>query len=150
FEDWHAARETAPSIIREDEPTFARVVGLIGLISVTLGTAAIVAYGRGVAIRISPAFGGFFSIIGLACLLFHAARDTDQQVRRVYGILGYLWLAAAIIVTILPIKGGSGALFLPYGYLGLTLALMFLLPFVRNESDARWRGTTLMVLGAVG
>jgi ABC-type transport system involved in multi-copper enzyme maturation permease subunit len=136
--------------MREDQPTFARWVGLVGLMCVTLGTATVLAAAGGLASRINPIVGSFLSIIGLACLLFHAARDTDQQVRRAYGVLAYLWLAAGILVTVLPIRGPSGTQFLPYGYGCLTLALLFFLPFLRNETDRKWRGRALFLLGGAG
>jgi ABC-type transport system involved in multi-copper enzyme maturation permease subunit len=149
-EGWHGTRERAPSVMREDQPTFARWVGLFGLMSLTLGTATVVAGASGLGTRINPIVGSFMSIVGVACLLFHAARDTDTQVRRVYGVLGYLWLIAGILVSVLPIKGSAGAQFLPYGYLCLTLGLLFLLPFARNEENATWRRATLITLLGVG
>src|SRR5439155_20306115 len=94
--------------------------------------------------------GALASVLGVAALLFHAARDADLQVRRTYGVLGYLWLAAGVLVTVLPIRGPVGSHFLPYGFAFLTLALLFLLPFIRNETNEVWRRAALVVVGATG
>src|SRR5207245_10264313 len=76
--------------------------------------------------------------------------DAELQVRRTYGVLGYLWLVAAIVITALPINGSPGTLFFPYGLMFLSLALFFLLPFAHNEADAALRTKTVAVLGLVG
>jgi ABC-type transport system involved in multi-copper enzyme maturation permease subunit len=143
-------REAAPSIVRADEPTLARWIGLVGLMLVTLGSVALVATVANFASRINPVLGSFFFITGLACLLFHAFRDAEVQVRRIYGFVGYLWLAAGILVTALPIKGPPGTQFLPYGFCCFALALLFLMPFVRNETVETWRRATLLSLAGVG
>jgi ABC-type transport system involved in multi-copper enzyme maturation permease subunit len=149
-DSWHVARETAPSLVREEEPTFARWLGLVGLLTFTLGTATIVASAGGIATRVNPVYGSFLSIFGLACLLFHAIRDTDTYIRRAYGLVGYALLGAGILLAVLPIKGPPGTLFLPWGYICLVVALLFLLPFTRNETDRKWRGITFLVIGAIG
>jgi ABC-2 type transport system permease protein len=83
-------------------------------------------------------------------LLFHAARETDAQIRRIYWLVGLLWLAAAVFVSVLPIRGAAGTQFLPYGFAGMTLGLLFLLPTVRNETEERYRQWSLTIIGLVG
>lgn len=144
-------RETAPSIMRAQDPRLARWLGLVGLMLVTLGSVALTATALGYASRISPVWGSFFSVTGLALLLFHATVDKDLQVRRTYGVLGYLWLAAGVLVTVLPLKGAAaGAHFLPWGFTCFLLALFFLLPFLRNETEPGWRAIGSGVLGLAG
>src|SRR5262245_46215323 len=133
--DWQQLRETAPSLTRSDEPVFGRIVGFIGLMCLALGGTALllnaVGWGRG----IGPLPGSIFAIGGVACLLFHAVCDSDLQVRRIYGLVGFLWLIMAVLITVLPIGGPSGTLFLPWGYTCAILGLFFLLPFARHETD---------------
>jgi ABC-type transport system involved in multi-copper enzyme maturation permease subunit len=144
-------RDTAPSVMAPDEPRVARWVGTIGLTLVALGAISLfLQLGLKRATLINQVWASFFIAAGLGGLLFHAASDNDLQVRRTYGMLGYFWLAAAILITVLPIKGPAGALFLPWGFLGLALGLLFLLPFVRNEDDPKWREVSIRVLGAGG
>jgi hypothetical protein len=147
---WRPLREAAPSVMREEEPTAARVVGFIGLMLVALGGVALLLNAVGWASRIGTGPGSFLAIAGLACLLFHAARDADLQIRRTYGVIGLLWLVAAITVTVWPVGGRVGVLFLPWGFICPTLALFFLLPFARNETDATWRQRAVFLMGAVG
>src|SRR5437762_10937923 len=128
---WRQARETAPSAVRAEDPTVARWLGLSGLLLVTVGSVALVATALGRGSWVGPIWGSLCSVSGLALLLFHATVDAELQVRRTYGILGYLWLAAALVITALPINGPAGTQFLPYGFLFLSLALCFVLPFAR-------------------
>jgi ABC-type transport system involved in multi-copper enzyme maturation permease subunit len=150
-DEWRSHRETAPSFMREEEPTVPRWVGLVGLMLVTLGSMALVMAAIGRGSMVSPTWGTLFTVVGLACLLYHATRDAELQVRRTYGLLGYLFLAAGILVTVLPGKGQqAGDNFLPYGFTFLMLALFFLLPFARNETNPGWQRIVLAVLGLVG
>src|SRR5437660_6446962 len=149
--EWTPAHEAAPSVMRADEPSIARIFGLTGLFFIIIGTAVLVTTSLGRASRIGPTPGMILSITGVACLLFHASRDTDRQIRRTYGLFGYLCLLAGILVIALPIKGWPIEVrFLPYGFAAFTLALLFLLPFARNEDEERWRLPAVRVLGAVG
>jgi ABC-2 type transport system permease protein len=147
---WRSSRETAPSVVRAEDPTVARWLGLVGLLLVTVGGVALVATTLGRGSWVGPIWGSLCSVCGIALLLFHATVDAELQVRRTYGVLGYLWLAAAFAVTVLPINGPSGTQFFPFGFLFLSLALFFLLPFAHNESDPAWRRNALTVLGLVG
>src|SRR5437016_74592 len=143
--------ERAPSFMREDAPTFARWVGFCGLMSLTLGSVALVVAAAGQSSRVSPSLGFILFLTGLLCLLFHAARDNDMQIRRIYGVLGYLWLISGLVVSVLKIREApAGAYFLPFGFIGILLGLFFLLPFLRHETETSWRKPGLVILGLVG
>src|SRR5947209_690221 len=108
-------QEVAPSELRADEPRFARLVGMVSLGMVVVGVAVLLFNARGPRL-FGPIWGYFFVPFGLAGLLFHAARDSDIQIRRSYGMLGgFVPIAVAIAVSLLPFGGGVGALFLPIG-----------------------------------
>jgi ABC-type transport system involved in multi-copper enzyme maturation permease subunit len=144
-------RETAPSVMAPDEPRVARWVGTVGLTLVALGVISL--YMQLVlhkATLINPVIAYFCVAAGLGCLLFHAISDNDLQVRRTYGMVGYFLLAAALLISVLPIRGPAGALFLPWGLLGLALGLLFVLAFVRNEDDVKWHDITVWILGGGG
>jgi ABC-2 type transport system permease protein len=148
---WLAGRETAPSILREDQPTVARVLGMVGLMLVTVGCAVLVTLAAGYASRVPLWLGGILFVIGLAFMLFHAARDPEMQIRRAYGILGFLCVltAAGFLLTALA-RGAAGERLSWIGYIFLTFGLFFLLPFTRNETEAAWRTAALSVVGGVG
>src|SRR5437773_750862 len=86
-------QELAPSALRSDEPSFARMVGMTGLGLVFVGV-AVLFFNRFSPRWIGPVWGQAFVILGLAGLLFHAARDNDLQIRRTYGVLGGFFLIA--------------------------------------------------------
>jgi ABC-type transport system involved in multi-copper enzyme maturation permease subunit len=153
-------QEMAPSELRADEPRLARLIGMICLGMVVVGVAVLMFNARGPRM-FGPIWGYIFLPIGLAGLLYHAARDGDLQVRRTYGMLGgFVPIAVAVAVSLLPFGGSFGALFLPVGTPTLFLGLLFLLPFARHEDDPFWqravRGTLTLVgfglalLGFVG
>src|SRR3954454_9453320 len=96
--EWKPFREAAPSMMREDEPRLARAIGVIGLFFIGLAVDAQLLSLAGVRSGwIGPGWSSFFVAGGLVALLFHAACDREQQIRRVYGAFGLLWLVAGVI-----------------------------------------------------
>jgi ABC-2 type transport system permease protein len=148
--EWHAPREMAPSALRRDEPRLARWVGSVGLMLVALAAFSFFFQAVGRPSWMGPGLRVFMILGGLACLLFHASRDPELQIRRTYGVFGFLCLLLAALLSAVPVQGSSGALFLPYGFLCLPLALLFLLSFARNETDPAWRRAAVGTLGLVG
>lgn len=148
---WHSSPELAPSLVRGEDPRMARVIGLMGLSLVLFGALILlsIVFSRAIALRVSPSWGIMAVVSGVALLLFHAALDPDIQIRRTYGLLGYFWLMAALIFMLLP-RPYVGALFLPYSFICFVLAILFLMPFVRNETDPVWRIAALAVIGGLG
>jgi gliding motility-associated transport system permease protein len=144
-------QETAPSEVRQDEPTVARFFGMAGLLLV-FAAASIILLNTWVGPRwLTPPWGYTFLIFGLAALLFHAARESETQLRRSYGFLGFGLVAVAVALAIMPQQdAGMGAMFLPWGVIAGLLGLFFLLPFAHNESDPFYRNLTVHILGGVG
>lgn len=147
--EWQTAPERAPSELLDKEPRFARLVGTCALACVFVGAAVLFLWQIGSASRLSPGWGAFLCVAGLAGLLFHAASDPDLQIRRIYLIVGFAWLGLGVIVTIWPIPA-VGSLFLPWGYLFLALSLLFLVPAMRHETDPTWQQAAQGALGVGG
>jgi ABC-type transport system involved in multi-copper enzyme maturation permease subunit len=147
---WQPPPETAPSLVRAAEPTFARVIGFTGLLLMTIGAAALLASFLGWNSRVGPGWGLVLFITGVCGLLFHASGEKDLQYRRAYGSFGFAWVLAGFIFTLVPVNDQVGALFLPYGLGSFALGLFFLLPFARNEDDVMWNFATVRVIGGVG
>lgn len=145
------AREWAPSVMAAEEPTVARWIGGFGLTFWLVGTAtlAINLLVTGWAPRIGVTGGMLFFIVGLVGMLYHAARDGDLQIRRAYAIFGLLWLVGAGIALFYQ-KPYVTAQFLRWGYGPCILALLFLLAFVRHETDAPWRAAILALFALIG
>jgi ABC-type transport system involved in multi-copper enzyme maturation permease subunit len=156
-EGWEAPREKAPSAMHSDEPIVTRVVGLIALSATMLGGVAVLItlFGRQSQL-VSPEWGGFFLIIGIVGMLFHAVRDPDVQFRRSYAALGYALLLVAAFVSFLPTRtlteaaSEAGNLFLPLGLPVAVLGLLFLLAFLRHEDNPQWSERTVIVFGLAG
>lgn len=146
--------EFAPSDVRADAPTIARVAGMTGLFALTVGVVSVVAaqWGRGLA---GEGFGYLMAAFGVVGLFAHAARDSDVEVRRLYGALAAALLIAAVVIGVFPYKppgGGDRAVgaWLPYGVgLGL-LSLLFFVPFVRHETEEPYRTWSRYVLLGAG
>jgi ABC-type transport system involved in multi-copper enzyme maturation permease subunit len=145
-DDWQSPPEMAPSTLRRDEPRLARWIGGIGLLLLALaGWALLLQATWGT--WIGPGTRVFLITVGLGCLLFHASRDPDLQVRRTYGVFGFACLILAVLLSAMPVQGTSAALFLPYGFLCLPLALLFLMAFAHHEKDPQWRRVVVGVIG---
>ncbi len=143
---WESMPEKAPSLMREDQPTVARILAMVGVMLVASGLLSQFASNY----VVSPGWGSFFLSIGLVLILYHAFVDKDLQFRRVYMGLGLLLGALGVLLRILPLGGGIGGLFLPYGILALTLALPILLAVLRNETSPSLRQLLLRFVGGLG
>jgi len=150
--------ETAPSRVLTEAQTFARLVGFVGLFLLVLGVVVVVA-NDAVGPRWVGKGGGFlFAAVGLALMLYHAARDGEQEVRRVYGMLAALCLALAVAAAVLPgpvfgqptsgVTKVVGYNLLPWGVGFGLLSLLFAIPFARHETDPTYH--TLAVNGLLG
>jgi ABC-type transport system involved in multi-copper enzyme maturation permease subunit len=90
----------------------------------------------------------FFLTGGLTGLLFHAAYDADIQFRRLYMVFGYLAVAVGAFLCLLPYEK-VGDQFGP-GFLLLMLGLFFLLAFLRNETETKYRDAAHWIIGGGG
>jgi ABC-type transport system involved in multi-copper enzyme maturation permease subunit len=149
--------EVAPSDVAADEPTLARIVGLAGLGATTLGIAAVIANEYGP--RLVGTGGGYLiAIAGLLGLLYHALRDGDIEIRRVYGVVGGGLALIGLLALLVPGRATEatdsivGYYFLPWGALALLVGLGFLVAFCRNETDpsaSEWGEVALLASGAI-
>lgn len=142
--------ERAPSVIRKDQPTAARVVAAISLMALIVGGLAIILQRIGnqsllVAI-VGMGWGIPLVMIGAAGLLYHAYNEKDAGYRRLYGFVGAVLLILGVAFRLWPVRTGGvdepavmGGYFLMLGAPALTLGLCFLLAFVRNETDEKPR-----------
>lgn len=150
--------ELPPSGTRAESINLTRVIGGFGgLFAVTLGIASVIAskYGRGL---FGADWGYLFAVLGIALLLFHAIRDTDTEVRRVYGGVAALLLILSVGVGVFPAKpegsdvAVAGHLLLPWGAMLGFLSLLFLIPYARNETAEpyqSWAHITLLGTGGL-
>jgi len=159
------APEMAPSALSEDQVSFARTVGLTGLMAVVLGVLILIlnaAKARlGAEIGNNVGFAGI--LVGMALMFFHATRDADQLIRRLYGYVGGMGLPmSGAILSIMPViiswsrpapEDGPKvivSLFFPFGWACFLAGLFFLMPFCRNETEEKNRKHGLMALGIIG
>lgn len=149
--DWKPAQESAPSVMRQDEPRVARIVGTWGLMFTGLGGLILLLAKANPSwsMRISPFWASLFVEFGLFGLLYHAAVDSDMQLRRAYGAFGAFLLVLGALLPFITFKGETGAFYF-YALCCLTLALLFLLAFRRHETDAYLLDLSLRGFGAAG
>jgi hypothetical protein len=140
--------DLGPSDIRQDEPTLPRTLGMIGAALVIFGGMALGFNLYGKNVRVGTGWAVLLLALGLAGLLFHAAFDRDIQFRRMYLAFGCATLALGAILCVFP-RPEAGALF-RFGVPCLILSLLFILAFLRNETDDSMRNIAQMILGIAG
>jgi ABC-2 type transport system permease protein len=149
-QDWRPGVEIAPSLLREDEPTIARTIGLVGASFVIFGAMALFVKAVGWGDRIGIGWASVCLALGVVGLLGHASYDRDIQVRRLYWGAGLGLLGLGAILCLVPAKGeGIGALF-GVGYPCFYVALFFLLAVLHHETDPVIRRVTIQIIGGAG
>jgi ABC-2 type transport system permease protein len=147
---WQSMPEQAPSVLRADQPTVARVLAMVGVMLTAVGFLALIAPNMGWSYVVGPGWGAFLLSIGLVLIIYHAFVDKDLQFRRAYMAAGLFLAAVGVLLHVLPAGGGVGGLFLPYGVFALSLALLLLLAVLRNEETPLLRAGLLRVVGGLG
>ena len=146
---WPAGVETAPSLVREDEPTVARTFGLLGASCVLFGGLTLVINAIWHTARVDVGWGTFILVAGLAGMLSHAAFDRDLQVRRLYWGMGLALLTLGGLLCLLTAFLGRPVLF-GTGFPAVVVGLLFLLAVQRYETDPAVRRLTLAAVGGAG
>lgn len=155
-ETYQPSRELPPSEVTSDEPALARLIGAGGAGIMLLGIIAVVA--NQFSPRWIPAsWGYFFAAVGLAGMLFHALRDGNIEIRRLYAGFGMIALLAAVVAAFAPgpvfsdaVAKTTGYHMLPWTPVFAMAALAFLVAPLACETDAWFRNMTLLLLLALG
>lgn len=151
---WETHPEKAPSVMREDQPVFSRLLAGLGLFFTLVGALAMLAPLFREQIQreyiIGPGWGFIFLTLGLALILQHAFTDRDLQFRRLYAILGLLLTGLGALGAVIPSDSVIGARFVAFGIPGLLLGFLFLLAVIRNETDLPFRNLLMVVVGGLG
>ena len=154
--------ETAPSAVMAELPAFPRAVGMLGLVVLVLGVAVIIATKATSTPRLIPeGYAYLFVAFGIALTLYHAMRDGEQEIRRMYGAAGALFILIGVVVSLVPgpvfdsgiaVVKSSGYNLLPWGVGAAFVGLLYLLPFARHETDEVYRRVAvdgMLVIGAL-
>ena len=138
--------ETAPSQTMVQGPAFARMVGFVGLFALVLGVVVVITNIALTPRWITTGWGYIFAAVGIVLLMYHAVSDTEQDVRRMYGMFAAFWLVLAVIASIAPGPVFTAATTKAYGFNLLPwgvgfgfLSLIFAIPFARQETDKTYR-----------
>jgi ABC-type transport system involved in multi-copper enzyme maturation permease subunit len=143
-----AAAVAGPSVLVEDQPTVARGFGLVGGVCAIIGGVCLGMAVSGRAVLLGPGWATLLLTVGLFALLYHAATDKDAQFRLIYLVLAAVFLAAGVLLALLPWPNRMGDQF-GYGLVGMFLGLLFGAAVLRNENDPSLRNAVeLGLLGA--
>jgi ABC-type transport system involved in multi-copper enzyme maturation permease subunit len=156
--NWQPMPERAPSLMREETPTTARIIAFVSLLFLTMGLLAMLVPLLRANWRywIGPGWGFVFFTIGVGGLLYHAFVERDVQFRLVYNLLGLLLLlpilrvAATLVMMPFGQQAPLAGPFMIYGLPALLVALALLLAVARNEPRESIREFTLRLIGGAG
>src|SRR5262249_28509433 len=109
---WEPVPEQAPSIVREEQPTLARILALVGLFLILLGLVPVVGPLIGIQNPMVGPWTGFFAVSGgVFLVLFQPFVDRERVFRRTYAFIGLFCVAAAVALRIWPTREGIGPYF---------------------------------------
>jgi ABC-type transport system involved in multi-copper enzyme maturation permease subunit len=143
--------ETAPSAVRQDEPTVWRWFGFIGWCAVLVGTIiALVNIYKGD--RLATEWMGWLLVaLGLVGAIAHAAVESDQLLRRVLGGVGALGLLVGVVIAIvLPLESVHLSKSWAVGLLPFLPGLIFIALFARQETEPFFKKLAIYGLGGIG
>jgi len=154
---WKGGREeVAPSMLRQDEPTVARVLGMIGAALLIFAGTILVLNMAGWRSALGPNWVLLALVAGIAALLFHSAYDRDLQFRRMYLAFGTAVLLTGIGLVALNwlqhylLPAESHRDYFAPGVGCLLLALLFLLAPLRHEDSTDVRQLITMTIAGTG
>ena len=150
LQKWESMPERAPSIVREESPTIARVAAMVGLFLLVLGLLAMLAPLWQERAVISTGAGFFLASLGLGPLIYHSLVERDVQFRRLYAYAGLALILVGVVLRLIIFRSGSVQHFFYYGVPGLLLGLILLVAVIRNETDASFRTFLMNILGGMG
>src|SRR5262245_28145122 len=116
-------RESAPSLMSEDQPGLPRAFGVLGGAIVIFFGMAFLFHLAGRGTWVPQNLAKFLLAMGVGGLLFHAAFDRDVQYRRMYMTFGLALLALGIGLALIPYPARMGDQF-RWGVLCVSLALL--------------------------
>ena len=153
--------ELAPSDVRAEAPTLARIAGMTGLFMTTIGVVSIVApwlFGRDV--LFGPGVAYLAIAVGFAGLFVHASRDGDFEVRRLYGGLSALLLVVALVAAVTAAFWTPATMtdserqikaIVPFVWpIAALMSLLFAVAFARHETENRYLRVVRFALLAIG
>src|SRR5579864_9100241 len=143
--------ETAPSAVRQDEPTVWRWFGFIGWCAILVGTIiALVNIYKGD--RLATEWMGWILVsFGLVGAIGHAAVENDQLLRRILGGVGALGLLVGVVIGIvLPLESVHLAKSWAVGLLPFLPGLIFVALFARQETEPFFKQLAVYGLGGIG
>ncbi|MSU77212.1 MAG: hypothetical protein EXS16_03850 [Gemmataceae bacterium] len=156
---WESVPERAPSFERDERPTVARILAMMGLFLLVLGSLALLAPtwmkqvegGPPRTSLISPAWGFFFATIGLCLILYHVYCEQDVQFRRLYAFAGLALILTGVILRVLAFRAAADLTWFMIGGLpSLFIGAIVLTAVIRSETERNVRDLLLNLAGGIG
>ncbi len=143
-------RDTTPSVVRDDDLGLPRFIGIAGAMLTIFGGMALGFHLWGRPVQLSRGLSIICVALGIGGLLFHAAFDRDVQFRRLYGMIGGALLVVGAALLIYSSVGKDPGMAGRFSVPVLVLSLLFVLSFLRNETDPPVRQMVQYALGGAG
>lgn len=138
-----------PSEMVADDSGFPRWAGSFGLFLAIFGFLTIALSLSGQNVQISLSWAGVSLVCGLASLLYHAAFEREDYLRRPYLAVSLMFLATGLGLVVMPFFRENSAGLLP-GHALLILGMMFCLAVLRHETNPAIASLGITALGLAG